>query len=49
MAWNKKEKPQTSSKKNYFWITCPKCKEKIAIPPEWVFKYLERIGYEHEG
>ena len=49
MAWNKKKNQSTSNnKKQYFWITCPKCKEKYAIPPEWVFKYLECVGYEQE-
>jgi hypothetical protein len=30
-----------------FWITCPNpdCKRKFSVPRQWVFKYLERIGY----
>jgi len=50
MEWRKQGKPQPSnSKKQYFWVTCQHCKQKLAIPPEWVFKYLDRVaGYEHE-
>lgn len=50
MTWiKKKEKQDASDKRQYFWVTCHKCKAKLAIPPDWVFKYMERIvGYEHE-
>ncbi len=45
---NKKEE-QPNNKLNFFWVTCRNCKKKMAIPPDWVFKYLARIeGYEHE-
>ena len=44
MTWKLQGKPQASnSKKNYFWVTCHYCKQKLAIPPEWVEKYLERV------
>jgi hypothetical protein len=51
MAWRNQGKPQPSpSKKNYFWVTCQHCGAKLAIPPSWVEKYLERVrpGYERE-
>ena len=47
---SKRTKPSPSNiKHRFFWVTCDHCKKKIGVPPEWVFKYLERIeGYEHE-
>ena len=48
----KKAKPPTASNKlsNYFWVTCKHCGKKLAIPPSWIDKYLERVrpGYERE-
>ena len=44
-----KEQAQPRTFKQYFWVTCKHCKQKLAIPPDWVFKYLERVqGYERE-
>ena len=44
-----KENQPRSNKQHYFWVTCKHCKQKLAIPPDWVFKYLERVqGYERE-
>lgn len=49
MAWrNKQEAGKHTDTAQRFWVNCPKCKEKIAAPKEWVFKYLDRIGYEAE-
>ena len=53
MAWNKNKRQNSqnfNSKKNYFWITCKDCGAKMAIPPSWIEKYLERVmpGYERE-
>jgi hypothetical protein len=31
-----------------FWTTCPECNHKFSVPAAWVFKYLERIGYQAE-
>jgi hypothetical protein len=43
--------PQTTaaprdSRLSPFSVTCKNCNQKTWIPGAWVFKYLERIGYQ---
>ena len=45
----KQDQQKGSDLKQHFWVTCKYCRKKLAIPPDWVFKYLERVqGYERE-
>jgi len=41
----KKQNIQNNQRQN-FWVTCKTCQTKFSVPQEWIFKYLERIGYD---
>ena len=45
---NKQEQQKGGDLIQHFWVTCKYCKKKLGIPPDCVFKYLDRIGYERE-